>query len=207
MYILLMARGKMYKAGKKKTAEMRKIAKDTVMKLSEPKYHDVTIGACPDYGAGSMLDLSAIAQGTTDISRTGDEVYATSIQCRGYVSCADATNIIRLIFFVWKLESVPTGDDILATTSKGSINYVSAPYHKDGRTNFVVKYDKTYALSLGNDTDQKVFEFSKKLNKKIHFNAGTTTGKNKLYLFALSDSGVASNPCVNCISRIYYRDL
>lgn len=190
-------------AGLKK--EIRAVAKSVIAKQSELKYFDTTVGPSID-DAGYLSCLSLVPQGDTDTSRDGDQLYATSMQVKGYFSCADTTNQVRLIFFIWKPETSPTNDDILATTTKGSINYVNAPYHHDGRGSFTVLSDRCYSLALGTTSAKKQFSHNIKLNKKLKYNAGTTAGYNQIWFMVLSDSAAVSHPSVNMTSRLRFRD-
>lgn len=183
---------------------IRAVTKSVLASQSELKYFDTLATAAPDY-AGYLQNLSLVPQGSTDISRDGDQLYATSIQIRGNITLADTTNYLRVILFCWKSDTTPDQDDILTTTYKGSTNYVLAPYHHDGRSMFTVLSDRTYFLHA--DKTQVQFNITKKLNKKMFFNAGGTSGKNQVWAMTLSDSAAVSHPSVAMVSRLRFRDF
>lgn len=184
---------------------VRKIAKSVIAKQSELKYFDTTLGVSADI-SGSLGCLSLVPQGDTDITRDGDQLYATSMQIKGYLNCTDATNQFRIIVFKYKPEATPINDDILASATKGSINYVNAPYHHDGRSQFVVLSDRMYSLALTN-TPKPHFNLNIKLNNKIKYSAGGTTGYNQIWYMIISDSAVATHPYVQMTSRLRFRDF
>lgn len=186
--------------------QIRKVTKNVINRQAELKYFDTTVGVCPDY-SGNLGCLSLIPAGSSDTSRDGDKAYLTSMQVRGYVSASDTTNVMRVIFFVWKEDGTPLNDDILSSTTKGSINYVNAPYHHDGRGQFIVLSDRTYNLTLGASNDHKLFKANIKLNKNLKFNGGGTSAYNHIWYMVLSDSAAVSHPCINMTSRVRFRDL
>lgn len=197
-----------YRRKKRQTLDkrVRKIAKSVIAKQSELKYFDTTVGISADV-SGFLGCLSLVPQGDTDITRDGDQLYATSMQIRGYINAADATNQFRIIVFMYKPETSPTNDDILASATKGSVNYVNAPYHHDGRSAFTVLSDRSYSLVLGQSNDRKAFKVNVKLNKKLKYNAGTTAGYNQIWYMCLSDSAAATHPGVSMTSRLRFRDF
>lgn len=190
----------------RQSSAVAKIAKKVVYKQAENKYFDTLTGVSYT-DVGIMIDLSLVPQGDTDITRDGDQLYATSLQIRGYLTVADNTNVARVIVFRWKCDSVPLNDNILDTTYKGSVNYVNSGYHHDGRSDFVVLSDKTYNMQLGTNRSQMRYYLNKKLNHKINYNAGTTAGRNKIYMFVISDSAAIAHPTINTITRLNFRDF
>lgn len=186
--------------------KIRAVAKSVIAKQSELKYFDTLVGVSADY-SGSLGCLSLVPQGDTDITRDGDQLYATSMQIKGYISCADTTNQFRVIIFKYKPEATPTDDDILATATKGSVNYVNAPYHHDGRNQFVILSDRRYNLALSTNKAQVNISHNLKLNTKIKYSAGGTTGYNQIWYFVISDSAAATHPSVNMTSRLRFRDF
>lgn len=182
-----------------------------VMKQSEKKYWDVATTAVSVDITGSITDLTSIAQGDTDQTRDGDQLYLRSIKGKAQIQVADTTNIVRFIIFQWYMDtnvvgSAPTVSQILQ--SVGTAIGPMSGYNHDGRYNFRILYDRTCFL----DTTDKVqcglqWYINKGLRRKMQFHGGATGGKNKIYLLLLSDSGAATHPSVAYYNRTAYSDF
>lgn len=195
--------------GKTFRKTVAKIARRVVKSQSEHKYFDFSSATGFDYG-GSVLDISAVTQGgSTDVTRSGDELRATSLLVNMLITVADATNLCRIICFKWKQDSglaTPGVGDILNTI--GSTSAPLSPYVHDQRGNFTVMYDKTWNLVLNTSRESVVRKVKIKMGKKgkINFNGGGTTGRGKFYLLFISDSAAVPNPSFRLITRLNFID-
>lgn len=183
---------------------IRTVAKSVINKQAELKYHDDSNASAPDW-SGYLQCASLIPAGSSDTTRVGDQLFMTSMDVRQNVVLGDSTNMLRIIYFIWKLESTPVAGDILASTLLNTVDAPLSHYHKDGRTNFVVLSDRTYTLS-GNRTIM-TSHFTRKLNKNLYLNGGGTSGKNHVWMLTISDSSAVTHPSLVSNCRIRFRDL
>lgn len=154
-------------------------------------------------GIGDMSLIPQETSSATDSVRVGDEVRVSSIQFRYYLTCADTTNVIRLILFQWHQDDTPAGSDILGSTSQP----LTSPYRKDTKGHYTILWDKTHHLTLGNNSvvGGKGF-ISRGFKRKIRYDAATTTGQGKFFLLNVSDSSAATHPYYYWTFQINYKD-
>lgn len=187
--------------------DVRNIAQKVLNKNAEWKYHLVFNNSGVST-SGAIIDLSAVSQGDTDTTRDGDSITASTLGYRYFWQNGDDTNACRLIFFQWYPQTTPTVTDILLTTVGNGVQFM---YHTDKADMYKILYDSTDTLSvytasggsvLGSPNIGKI----KIPKRKIQFQAGTTTGSNKIYALVLSDSGATSHPGPNLMTRLNYMD-
>lgn len=183
------------------------IANRQATKRLEKKYHLVGSSQDIDY-SGSVFALSTITQGDTDLTRDGDSLYLRSINLKGccQLDVLATSAIVRIMVVQWFDDSTPAVSDILSGSYLGTVNAPSSSYFHDQRNKFRVLYDRRVLLNDGN-TECQIFDtkYLKPSKRKIHFTAGTTTGSNKLWLVAVSDS-ISNLPTMNYVSRITFND-
>lgn len=181
----------------------RKIKKNT-----ELKHFDTSIDTTYDF-AGTMYDLSAVAQGDIDNQRDGDKLTPKGLNFHYNASVADASNYIRVIIFHWKQNNIsvsPTGS-YLVSPFQSSVNAVLAPYNWDTRMNYKILKDFVIRLNSSDRTTANGhFYLSLKSLPKVAFDSGTTSGSNHIYMFVVSDSGAATHPGLRWISRLSFVD-
>lgn len=199
-------KSKKVKKGPVTRQEVVKIANRQIAKQSEKKYLSTLTSIAKDWN-GSVLDLCNIAQGDTDGTRDGDELYVKSVRVKSLVSVADTYNICRTILFQWYDDTTPTGADILSNTYVGTINAPLAPYHHDLSSKFKILYDKTILLDTYHpymllDTGYITGGFK----RKVQFSSGGTTGVNKIYLLQISDSGALTHPTMLAVAQVNFTD-
>ena len=182
-------------------------------RISENKYKDVIQAyTVVDYN-GTIWDLTPVSQGTADTERIGDSYLPTSIEIRGQVHGADATNSIRIILFRWNQDNNATGDpvpsNILQSTFTGTTEAPFAPLYHDKMPNFTVFHDERIALA-GDVSNSKYvvdFEVKRKIQTKpVQITASGVNGTYKLWLLVISDSGTVNHPAVVFGSRMFFRD-
>lgn len=175
----------------------------------EKKFNMYEPGSTSVSSIGIGVDLSAqIAQGDTDTTRDGDEIYYKSIRFRGSVLVSDTTNLVRFILFRWKPNSTPSWAALLEGGGPAASD-VYRPFRKDYESNYHVVYDKLFTLNT-TDSNYRSFGASisgKKLGKKkCKYVAGGTTGIDHLWVFIISDSDAVSHPSINYNIISYYTD-
>lgn len=189
------------------TKRQKKQVERIIKSKQELKYHNVSDQVTVN-DTGTVFNISQIAQGDTDQTRDGDALLATSIHCKFQVGRADNTNMMRVILFRWLAEDTstidpPTMTKILQTT--GSVQPMAQLNH-DFRSKFQVLYDRIVTVDqVAND--QYFWQINKKLAKvPMRFSAGTTNGKNKIWMLAVSDSSTVTDPSFLYDIRINYTD-
>lgn len=163
---------------------------------------------------GVLGDVTLIAQGDTDNTRDGDRLKLKRFFIRGVISTGDVTNILRIIWFQWGPNSVPTASSILLNGFSGSIDYTSQ-YNHDNRQEYVILYDTLFHME-GNGsaatapygpTSQNTFSYTLKPRwTELQYVGGTTVGTNHVYYFVISDSTVAPHPAFQVSCKVHYTD-
>lgn len=172
----------------------------------EPKHFDVLSSGTAGIAGSGVLYLSSMAQGSTDITRIGDEVTLKRLDARWDIIYADATNFMRLILFQWvgdAVSDVPAIASILESTP-----YYLSPFNWDQRHKFRVLFDETYCLDAATSPRTHVGRFSCGLPiKHLQFlNASTNIEAGGLFALFCSDSAAAAHPAYDLYTRVSYTD-
>lgn len=190
----------------------KQYVKKLVRKEVETKYYDDYTswsGTAIDW-TGSLVRLTTIAQGTTDITRVGDKLTLRAVRIKLNFVAADATQCMRLIVFQWYPNTTlvtPTTANILNVV--GSPQGVNSMYIHDYDNQFKVLYDRRIAMVLGQNNDYKAISINVPLKfakKTINFTAASTAGSNHIYIMAISDSGAVGHPSITMYSRVWFDD-
>jgi len=192
-----------------------KVVRRKINQVLEHKFIDTALSVASTVSySGEVLDLTAIAQTTTqatDTSRIGDNVTPTSIDIRMWVSYNSTSiyNVFRVILFRWNtMDSThgisPTAGSVLQYT--GDVDSVNSPLINDSRGLSTVIWDKT--IRMDNASQQGcMLRFRKKLaRKKINFYATTTEGQFKYYLCLISNRAADFPTLTSGWSRIRFFD-
>lgn len=188
-----------------KRSHIRKAVRREIESYAEKMYFpapsNLSVSSTPN-----VVSLSDVAQGDADTNRDGDQLSLTSIEFRGYIATGDTTNVLRFIIFQWYPNDSfypPTASDILLTAASGFIS----PYSHDGRFQFKILYDRSFSMSTNWQPYLTFHKYvTKGFRRKIQYNAGGTTGVNKIYLLLVSDSSAAPHPTISYYSKLNYRD-
>lgn len=197
----------------KRAVATKAYVKKLVRKEAETKYWDLSTASQPysiALGATTILDLTEVPQGTTDVTRVGDKLTIRGLDIRMDAIIADTTNVIRCIIFQWYINtnitlSNPLGSQVLQdiTTYPHLSNY-----HHDNNNQFHILYDTM--IQLGAQGPQaRVWHVKPNLKwakKTVEFSGGGTNGANKLYMLLVSDSSAVSHPTVRIQSRLRFDD-
>lgn len=185
-----------------------------IRQTAEKKYYSFSSNTAPISDLGTLLRLTEVAQGTTDVTRIGDQLTIRSLQFNFSALVADSTNLLRLVIFQWfeQTGTIPTYPDmsqILIDTGSGRA--VFSPYSHDYRYDFKVLFDRTYVLD-GVQVPvitRKIFikRFPPK-HRKIQFvGASNTNYTNGLFALLVSDSAAATHPTVTYSGKFNFSDV
>lgn len=185
-----------------------------IASLKTVKYFELFSNITTVSSSGTVVDLSAIPQGVAQLDRVADTVFIQNADIRLSVVTANADiyNLVRIIFFTWKVDSAlsaPTIADILAFT--GSTPLVYANFNFENRQMYGVLKDIVFNMS-GTSTNptknsQHYMEFRLPMSRRrIDYNLGSTSGTGKIYFAVMSDSAAVPYPVLNLNMRIWYMD-
>lgn len=145
----------------------------------------------PNY-TGEIFNLSAIAQGTTDSERIGDQVHAAYLNWRSTFTLVDTPaneQNVRVIVFRDINNTITAVNQVLYPSAVGTVGAVNAPYNQQQRGRFVVLYDKSFAMcNYAGGIPNRIVNFKKKLNFPIELNnTDTSIYKNSLKCLLITD--------------------
>jgi len=146
----------------------------------------------------------------------------------GLGATADIYNNIRFIVFQWHPMTTGTpypatsGSDILMTGPSGSVDIYSV-YNHDTRQCYTILYDRVFTtIGCGNNgvatganvgvsdvTSSGVHQIRiplTKARKDVQYNAGGLQATNRLGMFWVSDSSLATHPTLAFMSKVFFRD-
>ncbi len=201
---------KAFSRSKKEEALMTKQQVKSMInsKINLSLEHKYFVGNVSNFtdSTGNVVNMTAIPQGDTDLSRDGDACTFSRLDVRGVVYGADTTNMIRLVLFQWKPQSTPTLGLIFQDLATwGPIT----PLTHDTRDQYHVLDDRLLATSL-NGPNAVSFDFSvpknRLLKQQCRFQGGTTTGSNLIYLGLVTDSAAATHPLVQYNTKVWFHD-
>lgn len=189
----------------------RGYVKRMINKMAEPKSHEQAISATGDYSGGTVVQLTAIAQGDGESNRDGNEIRITSLFMRMFVgpSSTNVSDSARLIVFQ---DFSPDGSlvlsDVLETTGAASVMY--SCYNTDNSASYNVLIDKTYTFYYTWNRRahffKKYIKFKNPRRIKYTGSAGASYGKGQIKAYFCSDS--ASLGCTfNGNVRVQFLDM
>lgn len=186
---------------------MRRVAKQVIRSQSERKYIATSLDTAISFNA-SLLTVAMPTLGTGNSNRIGQTITPTVIQLKGVFSYSDPYNLIRMMVVQWHPDNqvdVPLAQDFF-----NAVGNLHAPDSNTPdpsiRNRYTVLSDRRYVVSSAGPVARE-FNFSVYPKKKILFNTGLTTGKNHIYVVAVSDSGVAPHAGWRLNLRMSYQDI
>jgi len=166
---------------------------------------------------GTVWNLIAPTQGTTDTQMLGDRIAVESIELNYYCGIATSyhstplQNIIRVIVYRDKTGQLGTNvANVLKDTVLGTQNATNAPYFEDQKPNFEVYYDRSHVCSNIQGTAIHRGRFKLRLKKpKLlqQLDNTTTVTKGQWKLLVISDIGATSGCDITFMSRVGFSDL
>jgi len=182
---------------------------------TELKYFISQYNLAPQSTTPSLLSLTEIPQGVTDITRVGDRLELKSLEVRGCHIGGDAYNNTRLVFFTYKPNQVPVSSNILLVGPSAVIDPFSL-YSHDYRRDYHIIHDMTFTSVglIGGSATQppqsntsKCFHFTTtNFPRQVQFAGGGLTGTNKIWFVAVGDSAVLTHPLLNFSAKITFTD-
>lgn len=158
-----------------------------------------------------------ITQGTGDNNRIGNRIKVTGVYVDFYCSCASTTeqNIMRMALISPKGQYSPTSVSSLALQIFSNVTTGSTecmqPIDQDifqvywNKMKFMKPYGTFDANYLNYYRYRKFIKFPK--GKTLQWNQGNSQPSNDLFLVAISDSAIVSNPGVlSGYVKVFYRD-
>lgn len=119
---------------------------------------------------GNLLLCNAIAKGTTDTTRVGNEVIVKSIRVRGFASVTPGTGVDQLHRYLVVWDVAPSGASPAILDILNAVNVYSF-INEDNAWRFRILFDETVALNSTAESGS-IHELDRtlKVNRKIHFN-------------------------------------
>jgi len=194
-------------------AKLSPVQKNQVKQMlaltEEVKFSEILIAAQPASTTTTLTPVSFTSQGVAQGQHVGDSCYLKQYLVNYIFSCADATNICRLVIMQWlpnTASETPTAAKLFILGSSGSID-VTSSFNVDFQDEYRVIYDKTHYLTLANNAVEGRSQFPlKPFHRRMEYNIGLNTGTAQLYAVFLSDSVAVSHPSLRAVFRTEYVD-
>jgi len=182
-----------------------------VIKAMEKKKQDKWFefySAYPQSTSWIFNDITnGVTEGTSTSQRIGMSIRLLRLSVRLTVTVADATNVVRVVFFRWKVSDTsdaPGASEIFAPTGLGS-NSVEAPYLPLKPSRYQIIRDMTFCLAT-NWKPVQVATLEIPLNWVTEFDVGVNTGKDHFYVATCSDSSTSTHPSLIHEYVLHYHD-
>lgn len=166
-------------------------------------YENESMGNIITYNGVIFPNLCIPAQGVTVNQREGDSIKAKTMTMQGTVLLnSTAVEIVRIIVFVDKMNTITTPtqfwEDIGSTLS------VLSNKNQDNKYNTKILCDKSFTVDTYHPLHK--FKFVCKIDRHIHFTAGTTTiTDNDIKMFVIGQT-VTNGSFFSYHSHISYVD-
>lgn len=195
--------------GPRQEDRVETIVKRQLNKRIEWHHFDYSSNVSPSY-SGSIVSVSSVTQGDGDSQRSGDNIYATSLQCRYFVYNGDDNNMVRVVAIQYFGDDTPVVGDVFGST--GTVSSVLDNYVNDkvGKKKLIrVLYDRltTVNAPFSGGLTYRAHSFKVRLKRRqIQYQAGGTSGTGKIYLLFISDSAAVVHPTVYYKTRLWFQD-
>lgn len=164
-----------------------------------------------DFTGSAVSVTNNMTRGDGFDQSTGIKIFPVSLRLRGnFVSSAGTYNILRLIVFQWNDAGTPIGSGILATT--GVQNAPLSPYNWVNRERYKVLHDEFHTVYGNSSTTVGCKDVSISLSNcfrkmdLVTSGAGTTPVRGGIYIYVVSDDGLANYPAFNYMVELIYTD-
>ncbi len=154
----------------------------------------------------SPIDLTAMAQGVSNVQRVGDSVTIHAIEFNYLLTAATGAPPARLSIFQWNEDTgsvVPTLGALYQNTGT-QITVSPYPLNAVDQHDFGVIFDEVVSFQSSSASVSRSVKIP--LNCRISFNGSATSGTGKLFLTTLSNVA-ASGPVISYNVRVYYSDV
>lgn len=215
-----MARRRFTRSRKPLSKKQVKAVKTIIVKEKKKymdNWYEKTVSSTTSTTA-TVTQLTDIPQGD-DVTnmfgkRQGNRIAIRSLQLKGYLTCADATNLVRVILLQWHGDAdsvgAPTQASILDTFTS-SANPLNAFYVNQSNANQLASYkilmDKRFTLTQYDSFNKyfsKIIKWKKPMELSFDNVAGTDYVNNSLWLMTFSDSSAVTHPGIEFTSRVKF---
>lgn len=166
---------------------------------------------------GTFTQLSNVAQGDGENQRLGDSLSLSGIRFTGLyagesTNAASTIHIPRIVLFRWMPDNnvdAPSLAKMFEDVNDPQSHFVG---DRAARRKFKVIKDYNFVLAsrqnaAGNAFMRLLRKKYIKINKKVYYNAGATTGKGQLYLLEWSGSASGNEGLYgNSMVRVFYKE-
>jgi hypothetical protein len=190
----------------KNNSSIRSIVKSEIVGMKQLKWFDVYSGVTSVTNVPTFIDVTSIAAGTNISQRVGAEILMRSLRVSGSWVVGDPTQLARFVVFKWipsNSSDVPSLSEL--TTATGS-NAVIGGWLQYKPSRFDILHDRLFKLdTLAHPI--KDFTFNVRINQKLDYDTGSTTGRNHIYIMYVTDSGVIPTPSISYTYQVVFNDL
>ncbi len=174
-------------------------------KSREFKLIDTQVGATAQGVVPTIVQLTNIVQGLTDITRMGTKITITGIQLR-YIANDDITNGYRMMVIMDRQTNgvIYTAADLLEDVTTTDV--MISPLNRDNKGRFKVLYDRLHLLSVAGVANVQGRRFFR-MNTEVRFdgNAGDISDLTTNSYSLLHVAQIASmNPTI--FVRLFFTD-
>jgi hypothetical protein len=191
---------------KQKKNDIRSIVRSEIVRMKQLKWFDVYSGVTSITNVPTFVDTTSIAIGVNVSQRVGAEILMKSLRISGSWVVGDPTQLARLVVFKWfpsNSSDVPSLSEL--TTATGN-DVVIGGWLKYEPSRFQILHDQLFKMdTLAHPI--KDFTFNVRINSKLDYDTGSTTGRNHIYLMYVTDSGVVPTPSIRYTYQVVFNDL
>lgn len=164
------------------------------------------------YDSAYIVDLTTISQGDTDNARTANEVKASGLVFKGYITpdSGTAVGVARVMLVQWFEDSSSGAPALTDFFSATNISYIENVREGQLLGRGKVLFDRRFLIDdvvEGHHVFTAFISYKKLARKIIKYNNANTTGKNHIYLIGTSNIVAASSPpAIGYASTLTYKD-
>jgi hypothetical protein len=186
--------------------KIRSLVRSEIVGMKQIKWFDVYSGVTSITNVPTFVDVTSIAAGTNISQRVGAEILFRSLRVSGSWVVGDPTQLARLVVFKWhpsNSSDVPSLSEL--TTATGN-DVVIGGWLQYKPSRFQILHDQLFKLdTLAHPV--KDFTFTVRVNSRLDYDTGSTTGRDHIYLMYVTDSGVVPTPSIRYTYQCLFNDL
>jgi len=189
----------------KKRGPSKRYAKAIVQKAAESKYGDTDWSSVNITDTGGIYHLSALSEGDTEQTRTGEIISPKSLTYRILVRGVGIYTVLRMIIFTWTESSgsTPTLANVLDSVQP------LAMMNNTNKLTCRVLRDKTFTLETESGCGQKFIKGFINLKGKrdmTFYGTSSSPRANHLFILFISDGVVDNYPYLTGTARFRFTD-
>jgi len=186
--------------------KIKNIVRSEIIGLKQLKWFDVYSGVTTSTNVPTFIDVTSIAIGVNVSQRVGAEILMRSLRISGSWVVGDPTQLARLVVFKWfpsNSSDVPSASELTTATSS---DIVIGGWLQYKPSRFQILHDQLFKMdTLAHPI--KDFDFTVRINSKLDYDTGSTTGRNHIYFMYVTDSGIVPNPSIRYTYQVVFNDL